>query len=930
MSRAHSTSCTTIERSPKRSSWQPHVECLEQRVVLTTRIVTIGDSWASFIADGAPGSIADVPGNTNVFQTVLNSHIGGVEVYNGGFYGGTSANHVAQLSQITNIINAAGSDVDIVYLSSGGNDFLAGLLAGGWYRGKPAGEVQALFDSVGNNVQTVANHILSIRPDIQIVIASYDYINMWDFNITSGGDNVRLNLGLARSGNWAIDLLQNADMNAALRDLESRKAAIAASNSRIHHVNMFGLLHSLTGYQGYLSNNVNLPPGSYPDLPVKKSLLGSSGNDPIHLNDAGYAALVDNVYNNFIGQALQNGQLSLSTSFLAFGDVRVGTSSGTQSVTASNSGGNFTKVENLNFVSAPVGFTGGGYGVNPLFRDPTLGSDTAAVNYAFSPTTRGSTSKLASITSSAGSQSVQLTGRGVGPVFSGTPSLSLNEVRPGQQTTSNLSIANATSDGNLGALTNLTLVNASFSGPDGSLFQLDNFVPGTVLSAGQLQNLTVRFLGSTPGGTYNATLTLVTDQGAAYGATGQSFNIPISAFVNDGFQLSTGPDPANGALTALFANGWTGADSIAFTQLDPTTIQVTITKENGVTVNEVSTFNNISGRVIVNGDAGNDDISAQSLTLTAVSLSGGAGDDTLFGSSQADTVLGGDNDDLIYGGSGSDLLDGGDGADAIYGEHLTSSNLSLAKSVLGSDTINGGEGNDSIFGDGDGGEGAADLINGDGGDDTIIGDGSSGSSTAGDTIFGGGGNDTITGDGAEGAADSILGGAGDDYIDTAGGNDFADGGADNDILLGGDGAEGADDSLLGGDGRDILVGDRGTSTANVEGGTDSLDGGTGEDILIASAALLPDVNSWGLILAEWTSGRSYAERVANISGTGVGPRDNGSTFLTQPNSVQADNSNPPAATVDVVLGGDDQDWFFTEAEDTISDLALGEEVTVVL
>ncbi len=336
------------------------LERLEDRVVLATKIVTIGDSWASFLADGAPGSITDLSGYNNAFQQVLNARGSGTQVYNGGFYGGTAAQHATQLSQITSIVNAAGPDVDLVYLSSGGNDFLAGLLAGGWYRGKPAGEVQALFDAVGGYVQTVANHILSIRPDIQIVIPSYDYINVWDYNITSGGDQVRLNLGLVRSGNWAVDLLQNADMNSALRDLETRKANIGASSRRIHHVNMFGLNHAALGYQGYLSNNVNLPPGSWPDLPVRRNQLGSNGNDPIHLNDAAYSLMIDTVYTQWIGQALQTGVLSANTGSLSFGQLRAGTNSSLQPVTISNNGGNFSKIKNISFGAASGPFVGGG------------------------------------------------------------------------------------------------------------------------------------------------------------------------------------------------------------------------------------------------------------------------------------------------------------------------------------------------------------------------------------------------------------------------------------------------------------------------------------------------------------------------------------------------------------------------------------------
>ncbi|MBY0585580.1 hypothetical protein K2X85_00275 [bacterium] len=908
------------------------IERLEERVVLTTKIVTIGDSWGSFLADGAPGSITDLPGYNNAFQQVLNARAPGVEVYNGGFYGGTAAGHAGQLPQIGSIINAAGPDVDLVYLSSGGNDFLAGLAAGGWYRGKPAGEVQALFDTVGNNVRTVAEYILSLRPDIQVVIPSYDYINLWDFNITSGGDQVRFNLGLVRSGNWALDALQNVDLNSALRDLETRKAAIGAGNSRIHHVNMFGLNQSLLGYQGYLSNNVSLPPGSWPDLPVRKSSLGSNGNDPIHLTDAAYSAMVDTVYSQWMGQALQTGQLSASANSFAFGQLRAGTSSPIQTVTVSNVGVNFSKIKDVNFASANGPFVGGGISVNPLFRDPTLGSDTASASYGFAPTARGSFNQVVNITSNGGSQGLTLTGQAVGPAGTLLSTPSFNVARPGQSQLGNFGLANQTSDGDLGNLTNLTITGASFVGPDASLFELVGFTPGTVISAGQFQNFTVRFNGSVAPRVYNATLVLQTDQGAPLGGSGATFNVAIQAQVNDGFILFPSADPNNGSLNSLFAFGWNGDDAVQFQQIDANTIRALVTKENGLTTNRSIDFAGITGRVIVNASTGNDLVDASALSATAVSLTGAAGNDTLRGGQQADILDGGQNDDLITGGSGADSILGGDGSDTIYGESPASLGFPLAALNLGADSIDGGRGNDTIFGDGDGGEGASDSILGGEGNDVIVGDGSVGKRVVSDTIRGGDGDDLIRGDadGAEGSPDSLFGDSGNDTIDSGGGDDSLEGGTGDDLLLGGDGAEGVSDTLVGNEGRDILVGDLGVVGAkNLQGGKDSLDGGDSDDLLIAGALRVTDLAAWNAIRSEWSSNRSYADRVANLSGTGVGPRDNGEFYLRPGVEVVLDRQPAAPPTLNALVGGADQDWFLYELQDVLVDLSLSEITTLI-
>ena len=157
-------------------------------------------------ANGAPGSIAN-SGTGNSIQSVLDWAGTGISVYNGGFYGGTAAQHAASLQQITDILNA-NPDCDIVYLSSGGNDFLLGQAGGGYVNTAPQEQKNALYESVRANVQTVVDHILNLRPNIQIAIASYDYINMWEVASGSAADVLRANLGLGKTGVPLLDIQQ--------------------------------------------------------------------------------------------------------------------------------------------------------------------------------------------------------------------------------------------------------------------------------------------------------------------------------------------------------------------------------------------------------------------------------------------------------------------------------------------------------------------------------------------------------------------------------------------------------------------------------------------------------------------------------------------------------------------------------------------------
>ena len=102
------------------------------------------------------------------------------------------------------------------------------------------------------------------------------------------------------------------------------------------------------------------------------------------------------------------------------------------------------------------------------------------------------------------------------------------------------------------------------------------------------------------------------------------------------------------------------------------------------------------------------------------------------------------------------------------------------------------------------------------------------------------------------------------------------------------GDDGAD-NLIGGQGADILI------------------GSAGDDLLIAGFTNFDAVDAALLsLLAEWSSTRSHADRVANLSGTGTGPRLNGNNFLI----VQgASRTVFDDGAVDSLTGDAGLDWF---------------------
>jgi hypothetical protein len=78
-------------------------------------------------------------------------------------------------------------------------------------------------------------------------------------------------------------------------------------------------------------------------------------------------------------------------------------------------------------------------------------------------------------------------------------------------------------DGGDSTLTDLTLLAIELAGPDDPMFFVKDFVPGTVLSKGQSVTLHPCFAPTEGTGARFATMTIVTDQGAAFGQAGERF-----------------------------------------------------------------------------------------------------------------------------------------------------------------------------------------------------------------------------------------------------------------------------------------------------------------------------------------------------------------------------------------------------------------------
>jgi|GEM_PF-5781006 len=242
----------------------------------------------------------------------------------------------------------------------------------------------------------------------------------------------------------------------------------------------------------------------------------------------------------------------------------------------------------------------------------------------------------------------------------------------------------------------------------------------------------------------------------------------------------------------------------------------------------------------------------QSDFVNHVTVYGGEGKDTIFGSGWADYLNGGPGKDeiwdggndgdgqvqLLLGGPGNDTLTGapdgweiicgGSGDDTIRTKGTDPTAVSYVLGGPGNDTIKGGSGYNEIYG----GAGR-DVIKGGPGYDYIFG------GPGRDEIWGGSGNDIIYGGAAK---DKIYGGDGKDEIFGGSGNDSIWGGAEDDIIEGGNG----NDTLRGGAGTDSLYGQQGKDRLNGGSGIDYLYGGTERDQLWGGDDAVVD-ELWGQV-----------------------------------------------------------------------------------
>jgi Ca2+-binding RTX toxin-like protein len=353
-------------------------------------------------------------------------------------------------------------------------------------------------------------------------------------------------------------------------------------------------------------------------------------------------------------------------------------------------------------------------------------------------------------------------------------------------------------------------------------------------------------------------------------------------------------------------DGGDGVDTISF-EYFTTAIEVNL---NAGTAREMSLplsapllVDVITNVEYVTGGAGNDFLFGNSLANSIAGgagidlIVGGAGNDRLSGDAGDDSLIAGDGNDVCFGGVGNDAVNGGTGNDILYGD----AGNDFMSGGIGNDGLYGGAGNDTLYGDL-----GADILNGGSGIDlanynslstgvtvSLTNSTGIGGFAEGDRLIsienvtGSLHNDVLVGNSA---ANSLLGYFGNDQLFGLAGNDLLEGQAGDDALFGGDG----NDILGGGDGNDGLFADAGHDTLYGGYGNDYLAGGDGNDVV------------WGDV------GNDQIDAGAGDDYIVLGIGNDGFTLGTGDDRVRFDYGNGQDTIFDFGNGRDIIDFTFTD------------------
>lgn len=189
-------------------------------------------------------------------------------------------------------------DADIFIFFIGGNDVMWK-----WRRDKPFEDLLPFADEMLKHTDNMIDAVLEVRPDAQIIIASYDYPNFAETMIGNEWNPYY--------DQWVkFGFAPPIELNLGLQFFEEYRANWPkyVNNPNIHFINNIGAAQYYGGYPDsskfepyvpFAKKSVPMPYGD-PRYPTSPAYMGLNGFDAYHFNDIGYKFVGDNMMKEFI------------------------------------------------------------------------------------------------------------------------------------------------------------------------------------------------------------------------------------------------------------------------------------------------------------------------------------------------------------------------------------------------------------------------------------------------------------------------------------------------------------------------------------------------------------------------------------------------------------------------------------------------------
>jgi len=216
------------------------------------------------------------------------------------------------------------------------------------------GSEDILFNQIEADTWQIINAIQAVRPDIEVLLSSYDYPN---FNVTQLCSFFACPKREDLSRDPVNDLITDAELNEMMVNVEQHRVAWTNTNSRVHFDNSIGLMHYFYGDGVSAPGTLPYPgqdppaylplPGGNPLLPTLREnfrpviFIVPLDADPIHLDYDGYQYKVSNQVMSYFFPRFR-GQPRATFFSLGSGEDgwTDGAQTGTNYVTVGSTGGN--------------------------------------------------------------------------------------------------------------------------------------------------------------------------------------------------------------------------------------------------------------------------------------------------------------------------------------------------------------------------------------------------------------------------------------------------------------------------------------------------------------------------------------------------------------------------------------------------------------